>query len=98
MSPGVREALPRPCHLRRLQCRMSQRRLQVLGLPRQTDDANLPAFIELLQSKGFDWDFIQKRLRTFVGLKVPALKSPSDRKRLKRRKPNEQDHRSGRDD
>jgi sulfhydrogenase subunit delta len=43
------------------------------GCRGETDDANLPAFIQLLESKGFDWDFIQKRLRTFVGLKVPEL-------------------------
>jgi hypothetical protein len=35
LSPGVREALPRPRYLRRLQRRMSQRRLRVLGLPRR---------------------------------------------------------------
>ena len=48
------------------------------GCRGQTDDANLPAFIQLLESKGFDWDFIQKRLRSFVGLKISALEPIRD--------------------
>jgi hypothetical protein len=45
------------------------------GCRGQTEDANLPAFIELLEQKGFSWDFIKQRIRTFVGLKTPDLES-----------------------
>jgi sulfhydrogenase subunit delta len=47
------------------------------GCRGESDDANLPAFIELLKGKGFDWEFIEKRLRTFVGMKVPLLEAIS---------------------
>jgi sulfhydrogenase subunit delta len=43
------------------------------GCRGQTDDANLPAFVRLLESKGFSRDFILERMRTFVGLKIPDL-------------------------
>jgi coenzyme F420-reducing hydrogenase gamma subunit len=43
------------------------------GCRGQTEDANLPALIELLEQKGFSWDFIKQRIRTFVGLKTPDL-------------------------
>ncbi|MBR9699161.1 hypothetical protein GOV09_01750 [Candidatus Woesearchaeota archaeon] len=38
-----------------------------------TKDMNLDAMIALLKSKGFDEKFIQDRMRTFVGLKLPML-------------------------
>jgi sulfhydrogenase subunit delta len=47
--------------------------LECWGCRGQTDDANLPAFVELLESKGFTSEFIQERMRTFAGLKIPAL-------------------------
>ena len=47
--------------------------LECWGCRGQTDDANLEAFIELLEGKGFKRDFILERMRTFVGLKVPEL-------------------------
>jgi sulfhydrogenase subunit delta len=43
------------------------------GCRGQTDDANLGAFVELLESKGFKRDFILERMRTFVGLKAAPL-------------------------
>jgi len=47
--------------------------LECWGCRGQTDDANLPAFVELLESKGFSREFIRERMRTFVGLKIPEL-------------------------
>jgi len=35
---------------------------------------NLPLMISLLKRKGFDEKFIQDRMRTFAGLKLPMLK------------------------
>ena len=43
------------------------------GCRGHTDDTNLPAFVDLLRSKGFSQEFILERMRTFVGLKIPAL-------------------------
>ena len=39
-----------------------------------TKDMNLPLMISLLKRKGFDEKFIQDRMRTFAGLKLPMLK------------------------
>ncbi|MCD6464004.1 hypothetical protein J7L02_00570 [Candidatus Woesearchaeota archaeon] len=36
-------------------------------------DANIKAFVKLLQSKGFSKEFIKHRLETFAGLKLPML-------------------------
>jgi coenzyme F420-reducing hydrogenase gamma subunit len=41
------------------------------GCRGQTDDANIPAFVALLQEKGFKREEILKRMREFVGLKLP---------------------------
>ena len=49
--------------------------LECWGCRGQTDDANLPAFVDLLESKGFSREFIQERMRTFVGLKIPELEA-----------------------
>ncbi|RJQ18153.1 NADH:ubiquinone oxidoreductase [Candidatus Woesearchaeota archaeon] len=38
-----------------------------------TKDMNLDLMINILKEKGFDEKFIQDRLRTFVGLKLPML-------------------------
>lgn len=38
-----------------------------------TKDMNLPLMISILKQKGFDEKFIQDRMRTFVGLKLPML-------------------------
>ncbi len=40
-----------------------------------TKDMNLKLMINVLKSKGFDEKFIQDRMRTFVGLKLPMLES-----------------------
>ncbi len=47
--------------------------LECWGCRGQTDDANLPAFLDLLEGKGFSREFILERMRTFVGLKIPEL-------------------------
>ena len=36
---------------------------------------NLRLMIKILRQKGFDDKFIQDRMRTFVGLKLPMLES-----------------------
>ena len=36
-------------------------------------DMNLPLMVNILREKGFDGKFIQDRMRTFVGLKLPVL-------------------------
>ncbi|MFH1409918.1 MAG: hypothetical protein ABIH34_08475 [Nanoarchaeota archaeon] len=38
-----------------------------------TEDMNLPLMIKMLRDRGFDDKFIQDRMRTFVGLKMPML-------------------------
>ena len=38
-----------------------------------TKDMNLPLMIKILKEKGFDDKFIQDRMRTFAGLKLPML-------------------------
>ena len=38
-----------------------------------TKDMNLPLMITILKQKGFDEKFIQDRMRTFAGLKLPML-------------------------
>lgn len=38
-----------------------------------TTDMNLPLMIKILRNKGFDDKFIQDRMRTFAGLKLPML-------------------------
>ena len=47
--------------------------LECWGCRGQTADANLWAFVKMLEDKGFTREFIQERMRTFVGLKIPAL-------------------------
>ena len=44
------------------------------GCRGQTADANLPTFAKMLKGKGFKREFIEERMRTFVGLKIPARK------------------------
>jgi len=38
-----------------------------------TKDMNLDLMVKILRSKGFDDDFIKKRMTTFAGLKLPML-------------------------
>jgi len=38
-----------------------------------TKDMNLDLMIKMLRDRGFDDRFIQDRMRTFVGLKLPML-------------------------
>lgn len=47
--------------------------LECWGCRGQTADANLDAFVRMLQGKGFEREFIVERMRTFVGLKIPSL-------------------------
>jgi coenzyme F420-reducing hydrogenase gamma subunit len=49
--------------------------LECWGCRGQTADANLDAFMKMLEGKGFKRDFIVERMRTFVGLKIPALET-----------------------
>lgn len=49
--------------------------LECWGCRGQTADANLDAFMKMLEGKGFKRDFILERMRTFVGLKIPALEA-----------------------
>jgi len=49
--------------------------LECWGCRGQTADANLDAFMKMLEGKGFKRDFIIERMRTFVGLKIPALET-----------------------
>jgi coenzyme F420-reducing hydrogenase gamma subunit len=49
--------------------------LECWGCRGQTADANLDAFMKMLEGKGFKRDFILERMRTFVGLKIPALET-----------------------
>ena len=49
--------------------------LECWGCRGQTADANLDAFVKMLEGKGFKRDFILERMRTFVGLKIPALET-----------------------
>ena len=49
--------------------------LECWGCRGQTADANLDAFVKMLEGKGFKRDFIIERMRTFVGLKIPALET-----------------------
>ena len=44
-----------------------------MGCRGPTKDMNLPLMISILKQKGFDEKFIQDRMRTFVGLKLPML-------------------------
>ena len=47
--------------------------LECWGCRGPTKDMNLLLMIELLRKKGFDDKFIQDRMRTFAGLKLPML-------------------------
>ncbi len=49
--------------------------LECWGCRGQTADANLDAFMKMLEGKGFSRDFILERMRTFVGRKIPALEA-----------------------
>jgi len=49
--------------------------LECWGCRGQTADANLDAFVKMLEGKGLERDFILERMRTFVGLKIPALET-----------------------
>jgi coenzyme F420-reducing hydrogenase gamma subunit len=49
--------------------------LECWGCRGQTADANLDALVKMLEGKGFKRDFILERMRTFVGLKIPALET-----------------------
>ena len=49
--------------------------LECWGCRGQTADANLDALMKMLEGKGFKRDFIIERMRTFVGLKIPALET-----------------------
>jgi sulfhydrogenase subunit delta len=41
------------------------------GCRGQTDDANIPTMVRLLEGKGHSREFIRNRMRAFVGLKLP---------------------------
>jgi sulfhydrogenase subunit delta len=47
--------------------------LECWGCRGPTKDMNLPLMINILRSKGFDDKFIQDRMRTFAGLKLPMI-------------------------
>jgi sulfhydrogenase subunit delta len=47
--------------------------LECWGCRGPTDDINLKLMIRILRHKGFDDKFIEDRLRTFAGLKLPML-------------------------
>jgi coenzyme F420-reducing hydrogenase gamma subunit len=49
--------------------------LECWGCRGQTADANLDAQMKMLEGKGFKREFIIERMRTFVGLKIPALEA-----------------------
>jgi coenzyme F420-reducing hydrogenase gamma subunit len=49
--------------------------LECWGCRGPTKDMNLELMIKILKQKGFDDKFIQDRMRTFVGLKLPMLET-----------------------
>ncbi len=49
--------------------------LECWGCRGPSKDMNLPLMIQVLKSKGYDSKFIQDRMRTFAGLKLPMLES-----------------------
>lgn len=51
-------------------------KLECWGCRGPTTDANVDRMIKLLEEKGFHIEHIRKRLKTFVGLKVPQLLEP----------------------
>jgi sulfhydrogenase subunit delta len=53
--------------------------LECWGCRGQTADANLDAFMKMLEGKGFKRKFIWERMRTFVGLKVPVPEAKARR-------------------
>jgi len=49
--------------------------LECWGCRGPTEDRNLKVMIKILKKKGFSDKFIQDRMRTFIGLKLPMLES-----------------------